>query len=53
VPPVVTYFAINYKLGFSTPMLIGCVIGGTSWCIALFLGPETKGKEMVPDLVLA
>jgi MFS transporter, SHS family, lactate transporter len=53
VPPVVTYFAINYKLGFSVPMLIGCVIGGASWCIALFLGPETKGKEMVPDLVLA
>jgi SHS family lactate transporter-like MFS transporter len=53
VPPVVTYFAINYKLGFSIPMLVGAVIGGASWCIALYLGPETKGKEMVPDLVLA
>jgi MFS transporter, SHS family, lactate transporter len=49
VPPVVTYFALNYNLGFSIPMLIG----GGSWCLALFLGPETKGKEMVPDLVLA
>jgi SHS family lactate transporter-like MFS transporter len=53
VPPVVTYFALNYNVGFSVPMLIGCVIGGGSWCLALFLGPETKGKEMVPDLVLA
>ena len=53
VPPVVTYFALNYNLGFSIPMLIGCLIGGASWCLALFLGPETKGKEMVPDLVLA
>ena len=34
-------------------MLIGCLIGGGSWCLALYLGPETKGKEMVPDLVLA
>src|SRR5215467_2321279 len=53
VPPVVTYFALTYDLGFSIPMLIGCLIGGSSWCLALYLGPETKGKEMVPDLVLA
>ena len=53
VPPVVTYFALNCDVGFSVPMLVGCVIGGGSWCLALFLGPETKGKEMVPDLVLA
>jgi SHS family lactate transporter-like MFS transporter len=53
VPPVVTYFALTYELGFSIPMLIGCLIGGGSWCLALYLGPETKGKEMVPDLVLA
>jgi SHS family lactate transporter-like MFS transporter len=53
VPPLITYFATNYDLGFSIPMLVGCVLGGASWCLALFLGPETKGKEMVPDLVLA
>jgi len=53
VPPVVIYFAVNYNLGFSIPMLAGCVIGSVSWCLALFLGPETKGKDMVPDLVLA
>jgi SHS family lactate transporter-like MFS transporter len=53
VPPLITYFAVDYNLGFSIPMLIGCVIGAASWCIALYLGPETRGKEMVPDLVLA
>ena len=31
---------------------IAAAVGG-SWCLALYLGPETKGKEMVPDLVLA
>jgi MFS transporter, SHS family, lactate transporter len=53
VPPIVTFFALNYHLGFSTPMLAGCLIGTGSFCLALFLGPETKGKELVPDLVLA
>ena len=53
VPPVITYFAVDHGMGFSIPMLIGCVIGGASWCLALYLGPETKGKDMVPDLVLA
>jgi len=53
VPPLITYFAVNYDLGFSIPMLIGCVIGSVSWCLALYLGPETRGKEMSADLVLA
>jgi len=52
-PPVITYFAVNYDLGFSIPMLVGCVIGSVSWCLALYLGPETRGKEMSADLVLA
>jgi SHS family lactate transporter-like MFS transporter len=53
VPPVITYFAVDHNLGFSIPMLIGCVIGGVSWCLALYLGPETRGKEMSAELVLA
>jgi len=31
VPPAVTYFAVSHNLGFSIPMLIGCVVGGASW----------------------
>src|SRR5215472_16636706 len=53
VPPVITYFAVAYNMSFSVPMLVGCVIGSVSGCMALYFGPETKGKEMVPDLVLA
>jgi hypothetical protein len=34
-------------------MLVGICIGAGSWCLALFLGSETKGKELVPNLVLA
>jgi hypothetical protein len=34
-------------------MLVGTVLGAASFIIALLLGPETRGKEMVPDLMLA
>jgi len=35
------------------PMLIGTVFGALNFIIALLLSPETRGKELVPDLVLA
>jgi MFS transporter, SHS family, lactate transporter len=53
VPPLITYFAVDHNMGFSIPMLVGCVVGGASWCIALYFGPETRGKEMSAELVLA
>jgi MFS transporter, SHS family, lactate transporter len=53
VPPILTYFAINWGLGFAIPMLIGTMIGLVNLIAALALGPETKGVEMVPDLVVA
>ena len=53
VAPVLTYFAINYNLGFGIPMLVGTVVGALSFVIALSFGPETKGKELVPHLVVA
>jgi hypothetical protein len=34
-------------------MLAGTVVGAVSSICALLLGPETKGKVLVPDLVLA
>lgn len=52
VAPIVTFFAINYELGFAIPMLIGTVVGCISFIIALLLGPETKGKVLVPDLLV-
>jgi SHS family lactate transporter-like MFS transporter len=51
--PVLAYLATTWGTGLALPMLIGTVIGAASFIVALLLGPETKGKEMVPDLVLA
>lgn len=53
VAPVLTYFATNWNLGFGVPMLVGTAVGAVSFIFALYFGPETKGKVLVPDLVLA
>ena len=34
-------------------MLIGAMFGLANFVVALLLGPETKGIEMVADLVIA
>ncbi|HEY1798168.1 MAG TPA: MFS transporter [Stellaceae bacterium] len=51
--PVIAVLAIDWHLGFAIPMAIGTCVGLASFIVALFLGPETKGKELVPDLVVA
>jgi SHS family lactate transporter-like MFS transporter len=53
VAPTLTFLAINYGLGFGIPMLVGTVVGALSVMCALLLGPETKGKVLAADLVLA
>jgi SHS family lactate transporter-like MFS transporter len=53
VAPVVTYFAVNHGLGFGIPLLIATTGAAASFVVALLLSPETKGKELVPDLVIA
>ena len=53
VPPLVTYFATSYDLGLAIPMLVGACVGAASWTLALVFGPETKGKVLVADLVVA
>jgi SHS family lactate transporter-like MFS transporter len=50
VAPILTYFALNHNLGFGIPMLIGTCAGSIMFIVALLLGPETKGKEMMADL---
>jgi hypothetical protein len=47
------YFATTWQLGLAIPMLIGTVFGAVNFVVALLLAPETKGKELVPDLVVA
>ena len=51
--PVVTYFAINWHLGFAIPMAIGTMGGLVSFLLAMIYSPETRGKELVADVVLA
>jgi SHS family lactate transporter-like MFS transporter len=51
--PVLAYFATNWHLGLAIPMLVGTVAGAASFIIALLVSPETKGKAIVPDLVVA
>jgi SHS family lactate transporter-like MFS transporter len=53
VAPILTYFAINWHLGFAIPMLIGTTFGLINFILSILVGPETKGTEMVPDLVVA
>jgi SHS family lactate transporter-like MFS transporter len=53
VPPVLTYCAVAYNLSFAVPMLIGTIVAATSVVIALLISPETKGKELTSDLVVA
>jgi MFS transporter, SHS family, lactate transporter len=52
VGPVLAYLAATWHTGFAIPMLVGTVVGGISFILATVLGPETRGKEMVPDLVV-
>ena len=51
--PILTFFAVNMHLGFAIPMLIGTIAGCTSFIVALLFSPETRGKQLVPDVVLA
>jgi len=53
VAPVLAYFAINYNLGYAAPMAVGTIVAAVSVVIALSLSPETKGQELVSDLVVA
>jgi SHS family lactate transporter-like MFS transporter len=53
VAPVVAYFANTWNLGYAIPMMVGTMIFATSYIAALILGPETKGKELVAELLAA
>ena len=50
VAPTIAYYAVDQKMGFATPMMIGTLGSLVVLIIAVFLGPETKGKIMTADL---
>src|SRR5271168_868984 len=53
VAPIIAYFATVWHLGYAIPMMIGTMVFATSYILALLVGPETKGKELVAELVIA
>ena len=53
VPLVLTYLATTWNLGFAIPMMIGTTVGCASLIVAVLLSPETRGKDLVADVVLA
>ena len=53
VPWVLALTAESFGTGLVIPMLIGTVAAAVSVVVALLLSPETLGKELVPDLVVA
>ena len=50
VAPVLTYFAVNQDMGFAKPMMYATIGSLIVYVIAVYLGPETKGKVMTADL---
>jgi MFS transporter, SHS family, lactate transporter len=53
VGPLLAYLATTWQIGFALPMLIGTTAGCISLILAILLSPETRGKELVADLVIA
>jgi MFS transporter, SHS family, lactate transporter len=53
VPPLLTYFAADWGLGFAIPMLVGTMFGLVNFILSLVFGPETKGTVMVAELSVA
>jgi MFS transporter, SHS family, lactate transporter len=53
VPLVLTIFAIDYGLGFAIPMLVTTTVAAASVVVSLLLSPETRGKELTAELVVA
>ncbi|HEV2186649.1 MAG TPA: MFS transporter [Stellaceae bacterium] len=53
VGPFLAYFATNWHLGFAIPMLVGTTVAAAFLVAAMLFSPETRGKELVPDIVLA
>ncbi len=53
VPVVLAFCAEYFKVGLVIPMLVGTVGAAASVVIALLLSPETRGKELTAELVVA
>ena len=50
IAPVLTYFAIEMKMGFAVPMMISTTIFLVLVVIFVLMGPETRGKHLTADV---
>ena len=50
--PVLTYFAAGQATGFTMPMLIATTAAAIVFVVTLLFSPETRGKELVPQITL-
>ena len=50
VVPVLAWYAVDQKMGFAIPMMVGTAGSLVVLVIAVFLGPETKGKVLTADI---
>ncbi len=50
VAPVLSYFAVEMKMGFAMPMMISTMIFLVLVVVFVLMGPETKGKVLTADL---
>jgi SHS family lactate transporter-like MFS transporter len=51
--PVLVGYATRNHVALSGPILVTTIVCLVIFVIAVYLGPETRGKELVPDLVVA
>ena len=51
--PILAYLATTAGFGYVIPMLVGTIGAALSFAIAIAFGPETRGKELVADVVIA
>jgi SHS family lactate transporter-like MFS transporter len=50
--PILTYFAASQPGGFTMPMLIATNVAAVAFVLTLLFSPETRGKELVPQITL-
>jgi SHS family lactate transporter-like MFS transporter len=50
--PILTYFAASQPMGFTIPMLIATTGAAIVFVVTLLYSPETRGKELVPEITL-
>jgi SHS family lactate transporter-like MFS transporter len=48
--PVLTYMAVQMSMGFAMPMMVSTIVFLVIVVVSVLLGPETKGKQLTPDL---